>query len=193
MLLSVDGYELWENNGALIEEAQINFDNVNSSETRQNHAVWLTGIGPNEDGTLGVYLNDSVDLEGGTWYPLDTFLSAWEDAEFAYVGVGAETAPDAGIQQQYQDLQSKIDDSFPTWIGSDLPQKFRNEYVNLKPQTLATEYAYLIPTIEENHPGFTEDLNMYLDDLSTQRTEVLGRYDIDEDAVKAITDHVDTE
>ena len=195
LLIFVDGNELWEDNGAILEEAQGFFDDINSSQTRQNHAAWLTGIGPNDEGVVGVYVNDSADLEGGTWYPLETFLGAWEDAEFAFVGVGDTAAPDAGLQSQYQNLQSRIDAEFSNLIGpgSNLPQQFRSEWVNLKPQTIATDYPNLLSLIEEADPGFTADLNMYLESLAEQREEVLERYGIDPDIVEEIVDHVDDE
>ena len=195
LLIAVDGYELWENNGEIIEQAQLDFDTINTSQTRQNHAAWLTGIGPNDAGEVGVFINDSVDLEGGTWYPLETFLSAWEDAEFAFIGVGDTAAPDAGLQSQYQNLQNRIDAEFSNLIGpgSHLPQSLRSEWANLKPQTIATEFPTLLPLLEEADPGFTEDLNMYLGALAEQREEVLERYGIDPELVKRIVDHIDHE
>ena len=195
LLISVDGIELWAENGRVIQEAQDLVDFTIGSETKQNHAVWLTGIEPDENGVLQVILNDSVDTQSASRYPLDVFLSAWEDAEFAYESVGSNFAPDAGLQRQYNSLQKDIDSTFAHLIGpgSDLPQQFRSEYVNLKPQTLATEWAHLVPFAEEAHPGFTNRLNNYLEGLNNQRNEILTRYGIDPDDVKKITEEVDTE
>ena len=57
-----------------------------------NHAVWVTGIGPDDNGNLCVVLNDSGTPGGRESHvPVQDFLNAWEDSSnFAVI---TERAP----------------------------------------------------------------------------------------------------
>lgn len=199
LIISVDADEFWENMDLQnIQDRSDLLSLLNRPEhlnSRQNHAVWLTGIevdntDPNNPRYYAI-INDSGPKTGaGARYPLEVLIAAWEDSDFTYVTVG-DAPPATEITTQ---RRAEIEERFRETIfaNDDISAEKAKEYAStwfLK----AIQDTDTLNAVEGKFPGTRELVIEYLEGIDGDRRAILQQYGLDPDLIEDIIEELDIE
>ena len=197
----VDATELWNARRLRTtittaqERADLHRQGLNS---KTNHGVWITGINLADPENPEIIINDTGQRDGaGVRYPLKEFLAAWEDAEFEYIATGEKSiTPEMSYRNQHNGLHKtlmtavfnlRFDDRINEKTYADLSQ---STVYNILEKDRAKQ---VLQQAEKDNPGFTKELENFLEAGQADREYFLEKYGIDPETVKKIITEVDIE
>ena len=157
-----------------------NTNNAARITSRENHAVWITGINLNDPQNPKIVINNSAASLSRLSYPLDTFLAAWEDSEFMYTAIGNTELPGTS-----------------TISGSEL----HREHIYLE-RIIRKNLNIVLPTGIQTAPffdfvdrqdeletlGIKDRYNRYVRHVALEQKRIFDSYGLDPNTIKNVLD-----
>lgn len=198
VIATVDSVELWNSEllSSTVTTAQERADlEIAGLNSRENHAIWITGIDTSDPDDVRIIINDTAQGAGDD-YSLRDFLAAWEDAEFAYMATGERPFDAYNRDSEQRFLRSTIRPYIGIIYSEGLvtiQESLSLHFADLFTMPDDEHFTTLITRVEQDHPGIADRYQTFLESEVVDRNAILVNYGIDPDEVRQIQTDVNVE
>lgn len=181
----VDGKELWDSR-IMTEAVDSGWEPLNGSRTRENHAVWITGVDVTDPENPQIIINDSGQTGGySRSYPLKEFLASFEDSEFLFQATSA-ASPDPNVPGRTALLNTMRRVVARAEGGQAAERLSFNKSIN---------DPNFVDWIDRSlgGAGFKNAVARYKQNVENYRTQILEQWGLDPEEIDKVFDEVDVE